>query len=249
MPQATNRRVQRDRLNCPVGKGTVYNSLLDISNATRARAMKVNIIESERTKKLHKILEKNQRHTDFIQGRVKERTERALKELKAFQQVLNNDYKVSNFRTMEKGFRRELVQTPRTARRFKIETRVFYSGFDMKNFKPEIDRKLRQMDPTRTQRIMKKILLEEFKDRSDVLIDRNLSEKTFLEMLDNHNNLKQYRYHRKKSMVSFEKMESGPERKESEREKVKKEKTDTMSIGTEAVDAMIEQVANLNKQD
>lgn len=249
MPQTTNRKVQRDRLNCPVGKGTVYNALLDISNATRARAMKVNIIESERTKKLHKIIEKNKRHVDVLQGRARERTEKSLKELKAFQQVLNNEYKVSNFKTMDKGFRRELVQTPRTARRFKIETRVYYSGFEMKTFKPEIDRKLRQMDPSRTQRIMKKILLEEFKDRSNILIDRNLSEKTFLEMLDNHNNLKQYMYQRKKSTVTFENLENGTgDEMEGGITNIQKDKSDVVSEGTKIMDEVIDKVATVNKK-
>lgn len=246
MPQTTNRKVQRDRLNCPVGKGTVYNSLLDISNATRARAMKVNLIETEKTKKLQRILEKNQRHTDFIQGRMKERTERSLRELKAFQQVLNNDYRVSNFKTMDRGFRRELVQTPRTARRFKIETRVYYSGFDMKTFKPEIDRKLRQMDPSRTQRIMRKILLEEFKDRSDVLIDRNLSEKTFLQMLDDHKNLKQYMHHRNKSIVTFENVENDAEKNDNK--EIQKEHSNAASPGIDAADAVIDKVAGFNQQ-
>jgi hypothetical protein len=248
MPQATNRKIQRDRFNCPVGKGTIYNALLDISNATRARAMKVNITESERTKKLQKIIEKNKRHVDIIQERARERTEKSLKELRAFQQVLNNEYKVSNFRTMDKSFRRELIQTPRTARRYKIETRVYYSGFEIKNFKPEIDRKLRQMDPSRTQRIMKKILLEEFKDRSDILIDRNLSEKTFLEMLDNHKNLKQYMYHRKKSVVTFENVDNCTDKEmEGDTTGVQKDKSDVVSEGTKMIDDVIDKVAVVNQ--
>ncbi|KAK3102114.1 hypothetical protein FSP39_008892 [Pinctada imbricata] len=204
MPQTTNRQVQRDRFNCPIGPGTVYNSLLDISNATRKRATQINHLEVDRMQKLNKIMERNQRYNEYIRNRVKEKTEKSLQELKAFQKVLNEEYKVDNFKTMELGFKREYVMTPRTARRFKLETRVYHSGFDRKAFRPEINRKIRQMDPTRTTRIMKKILLEKSKDQSDILIDRNLSVDGFYKMLEDRTNLKRYMYGRKPTIVRFE---------------------------------------------
>ena len=154
--------------------------------------------------KINKIMEKNQRYTDYVQSKMKEKTEKSLQELRAFQKVLNEDYRVHEFKTMELGFKREYLMTPRTARRFKLETRVYHSGFDKKAFRPEITKKIRQMDPTRTTRIMKKILLEKSKDQSDILIDRNLSVDGFYKMLEDRHNLKRYMYGRKPTVVRFE---------------------------------------------
>ena len=201
MPQATNLRLARDTNQCPVGKGTVHDSLHTISTLTRTRAARLNILEAEKTKRINNIFEKNRRHTEKMATRVLERTRKSLNNLQAFRHILNNEYCVNNFTTMSRDFQRELVQTPRIARRYKLETRIYHSGYDINDFKPEISRRLRQIDPDRVHRIYQKVLLEKFKGKSDMLIDRNLSKTKFDMLLHDKDNLRKFTYQRKKTEI------------------------------------------------
>jgi len=218
MPQVTNWKLLRDKNSSPIGKGTLHDSLMNISALTSQRAMKMNLLEMERLQRINRIYDKNKRRNDVIMSRVMERTEKSLKNMQAFRHVLNNDYCVDNFKTMSLGFKRNMVQTPRTARRFKLETRVYHSGYDMKAFQPEINRRLRQTDPTRVTRIFKNVLLEKFQEESNIVIDRKLSSSGFHRMLNDKDNLKKYGYQRMKSTVRF-KDEEEEEIKESDETK------------------------------
>ncbi|XP_069117811.1 uncharacterized protein [Argopecten irradians] len=204
MPQVTNLRLIRDKNNSPIGKGTLHNALLNISTSTRDRAVKLNILENERLKRLNRLYDKNKRHSEYLSAQFLQRTQRSLQDLNAYQYVLNHDYRVSQFRTMDPKFTRECAQTPRSTRRYNLETRIYNTGYGMKPFRPEIDRRIRQTDPARVTKIFKKVLLEKFKDESDLVINRRMSHSGFYRMLEDRNNLKDYSYQRLKSNVRFE---------------------------------------------
>lgn len=212
----TNLRLIRDKNSCPIGKGTLHDTLLNISASTRERAIKLNHLESERLQRIRKLHETNKRHSEFVTGRVMERTYKSLQDLQAYQYVLNNDYRFAQFKTMDPQIRAEAllasrtarraeaIHTPRTARRYKMETRIYHVGYDMNSFRPEINRRLRQTDPTRISNIYKKVLLEKFKKESDLVIDRRISHSGFYRMLEDKHNVKDYAYTRLKSTVRFQ---------------------------------------------
>jgi hypothetical protein len=174
MPQATNRGLVRDMNNCPIGKGTVYNTLLDISAHTRQRAIQANVCELERLGKIERFLEREQRIREVIRSRLVAKTQKSLRDMQAFEKVISNEYRVKNFATMRRGFDRSMIQTPRLERRVKIETRIYNSGFSMKALQPEIKRTQRKMDPERKRRFVKRKILEYCHDQSDVVINREV---------------------------------------------------------------------------
>ncbi|XP_033764350.1 uncharacterized protein LOC117345385 [Pecten maximus] len=204
MPQVTNLRLIRDKNNSPIGKGTLHNALVNISTSIRDRAVKLNALENDRLKRINRMYDKSRRHSEYLSAQVLQRTQKSLQDLNAYQYVLNNEYRVSQFKTMDPRFTRECAQTPRTTRRYNLETRIYNTGYGMKSFRPEINRRIRQTDPARVTKIFKKVLLEKFKNESDLVINRKISHSGFYRMLEDRNNLKDYTYHRLKSSVRFD---------------------------------------------
>jgi hypothetical protein len=74
--------------------------------------------------------------------------------VQAFQVVLRDQYRVSNFRTLQPP------PQSMSDRRRKIETMYYNSGFSQKTMQPEIRRQLRRSDPERMRRELKRHLLE-----------------------------------------------------------------------------------------
>ncbi|OWF44039.1 hypothetical protein KP79_PYT21151 [Mizuhopecten yessoensis] len=196
MPQVTNLRLIRDKNNSPIGKGTLHNALLNISASTRERAVKLNVVENDRLKRIISMCDKNKRRSDYVSSVVLQKAQRSLQELNAYKDVLNNDYSVSQFKTMDPRFTRQCAQTPRTVRRYNLETRIYHTGYGIQPFRPEINRRIHQTDPARITKIYKKVLLEKFKNESDLVIDRKLSTSSFFRMLEDKNNFKDYTYQR-----------------------------------------------------
>lgn len=167
MPQTTNRQLVRDMNNTPMGRGTVYSTLLKISAATRDRARIVNEGEHLRLDKMMRMIDRHRRAQDFAQTRMLKRVEKELQELQAFQIVLRDQYSVQDFRTL---------QPPPVAmsnRRKKLETMFYHSGFSQKDMQPEIRRQLEKMDPERMRRKWKRHLLERSKQEVGRLADRS----------------------------------------------------------------------------
>ncbi|XP_060075530.1 uncharacterized protein LOC132555191 [Ylistrum balloti] len=204
MPQVTNLRLIRDKNNSPIGKGTLYNALVNISTSTRDRAAKLNVLENDRLKRLNRMYDRDRRHSEYLANQVLQRTQKSLQELTAYHHVLTNDYTVAQFKTMDPQFSRESAQTPRSVRRYNLETRLYYNGYGMKPFRPEIDRRIRQTDPARVTKIFKKVLLEKFQNQSNLVINRQIPHTEFYKMLDNKNKLRDYQYQRLKSKVRFD---------------------------------------------
>ena len=71
------------------------------------------------------------------------------------------------------------MYSPKTARRLKLETRIFHGGYDMNHFKPEIKRKIRSVDPKTIGMILNRVLIEKNSDQSGEVIDRNLSDSDY----------------------------------------------------------------------
>ena len=111
-----------------------------------------------------------------------ERTTKNLKEKQALLQLLNKEYKVDNFITMNTGFDMNQIESKHDARHYIIESRIFNSGFNTKSMKPEISRQLRKLDPNRRYRVLKKRLLAENR-RKNIEMNRAMSNSTFTKML------------------------------------------------------------------
>jgi len=156
--------------------------LLDESLKIHARAKRLNQLENEKLERINRIIKRNQKARENILSRVLSRTENSLNTLRGFKDVVNKDYAVNNFETLTEGFNSSIrgrVLSPRTARRLKLETRVYYSGFERRWFKPEIQRKMRQSNPLRAYDILKKVLLAKCENDNNNMIDRNLSISAF----------------------------------------------------------------------
>ncbi|XP_046328770.1 uncharacterized protein LOC124112685 [Haliotis rufescens] len=178
MPQVTNRSLLRDKYSCPMGQGTVYSALLDISATTRERAAKANEGEIKRLQKLTRFIDKGCRTAESTQSRVIDRMSKHLKELQAFKKVVQDDYKISKFQTLRNSDP-DLVPT----RRLTVETRYYHSGFDMKSLKPEITRKMKLMDPERKRRKMKQQILEASRRETSMLSKTHLTTSAMLNNL------------------------------------------------------------------
>ncbi|XP_013384815.1 uncharacterized protein LOC106154847 [Lingula anatina] len=171
MPQITNRKLVRDTNNCPIGKGSVFNSVLDISFAARRRAEKLNEGEAEKFKMVNKVMEKYQHSQEVINNRAIERINKSLREMEAYKRVLQSDYRANHFDTLKLGYKPGQSKTPENARKVKYETRVYNSGFSLRNFRPEVERKLKEMDPEEQASKFKQKLLEKFRRQSEVSCD------------------------------------------------------------------------------
>lgn len=166
-----------------VGKGTVFANITKESLRVRMRMNRVNELEDERLQKLTKLMNRDQRVQAVLLQRVMERAERNIEHMRGYREVINNDFKFDNFRTMEHGFRKRLVESPRTARQISLETKIYNGGYQPGYFKHEIKRKIRQADPNIFHRVVKKVLKEQSQKESGEVLDRKMSDMTYYRTL------------------------------------------------------------------
>lgn len=166
-----------------VGKGTVFANITKESLRVRMRINRVNELEDERLQKLTKLMNRDQKVQAVLLQRVMERAERNIEHMRGYREVINNDFKFDNFRTMEHGFRKRLVESPRTARQISLETKIYNGGYQPGYFKHEIKRKIRQADPNVFHRVLKKVLKEQSQKESGEVLDRKMSDMTYYRTL------------------------------------------------------------------
>lgn len=166
-----------------VGKGTVFANITKESLRVRMRINRVNELEDERLQKLTKLMNRDQKVQAVLLQRVMERAERNIEHMRGYREVINNDFKFDNFRTMEHGFRKRLVESPRTARQISLETKIYNGGYQPGYFKHEIKRKIRQADPNVFHRVVKKVLKEQSQKESGEVLDRKMSDMTYYRTL------------------------------------------------------------------
>lgn len=166
-----------------VGKGTVFANITKESLRVRMRVNRVNELEEERLQKLTKLMNRDQKVQAVLLQRVMERAERNIEHMRGYREVINNDFKFDNFRTMEHGFRKRLVESPRTARQISLETKIYNGGYQPGYFKHEIKRKIRQADPNVFHRVVNKVLKEQSQKESGEVLDRKMSDMTYYRTL------------------------------------------------------------------
>lgn len=166
-----------------VGKGTVFANITKESLRVRMRMNRVNELEEERLQKLTKLMNRDQKVQAVLLQRVMERAERNIEHMRGYREVINNDFKFDNFRTMEHGFRKRLVESPRTARQISLETKIYNGGYQPGYLKHEIKRKIRQADPNVFHRVVKKVLKEQSQKESGEVLDRKMSDMTYYRTL------------------------------------------------------------------
>lgn len=166
-----------------VGKGTVFANITKESLRVRMRMNRVNELEEERLQKLTKLMNRDQKVQAVLLQRVMERAERNIEHMRGYREVINNDFKFDNFRTMEHGFRKRLVESPRTARQISLETKIYNGGYQPGYFKHEIKRKIRQADPNVFHRVVKKVLKEQSQKESGEVLDRKMTDMTYYRTL------------------------------------------------------------------
>lgn len=166
-----------------VGKGTVFANITKESLRVRMRMNRVKELEEERLQKLTKLMNRDQKVQAVLLQRVMERAERNIEHMRGYREVINNDFKFDNFRTMEHGFRKRLVESPRTARQISLETKIYNGGYQPGYFKHEIKRKIRQADPNVFHRVVKKVLKEQSQKESGEVLDRKMSDMTYYRTL------------------------------------------------------------------
>lgn len=166
-----------------VGKGTVFANITKESLRVRMRINRVNELEEERLQKLTKLMNRDQKVQAVLLQRVMERAERNIEHMRGYREVVNNDFKFDNFRTMKHGFRKRLVESPRTARQISLETKIYNGGYQPGYFKHEIKRKIRQTGPNVFHRVVKKVLKEQCQEESGEVLDRKMSDMTYYRTL------------------------------------------------------------------
>lgn len=166
-----------------------FSRLDEISQRTRARANRVNMEEEARLQKMQRIIEKEERFKSNMLNRMSSKSERSHQRLKGYERVLQENYRANCFNTLKKqGYKRPWVQSPKSARQFAQEIRIYHGGYDKRNFEKEIERKIRQVDPTRVQRILNKVLTDKSKEKSNFIADRNLETEEFYEAFKHNMN-------------------------------------------------------------
>lgn len=175
-----------------VGKGTVFANITKESLRVRMRMNRVNELEEERLQKLTKLMNRDQKVQAVLLQRVMERAERNIEHMRGYREVINNDFKFDNFRTMEHGFRKRLVESPRTARQISLETKIYNGGYQPGYFKHEIKRKIRQADPNVFHRVLKKVLKEQSQKESGEVLDRKMSDMTYYRTLKEKQQMGQF---------------------------------------------------------
>lgn len=166
-----------------VGKGTVFANITKESLRVRMRINRVNELKEERLQKLTKLMNRDQKVQAVLLQRVMERAERNIEHMRGYREVVNNDFKFDNFRTMKHGFRKRLVESPRTARQISLETKIYNGGYQPGYFKHEIKRKIRQTDPNVFHRVVKKVMKEQCQEESGEVLDRKMSDMTYYRTL------------------------------------------------------------------
>lgn len=166
-----------------VGKGAVFANITKESLRVRMRMNRINELEEERLQKLTKLMNRDQKVQAVLLQRVMERAERNIEHMRGYREVINNDFKFDNFRTMEHGFRKRLVESPRTARQISLETKIYNGGYQPGYFKHEIKRKIRQADPNVFHRVVNKVLKEQSQKESGEVLDRKMSDMTYYRTL------------------------------------------------------------------
>eukprot|EP00105_Crassostrea_gigas_P025319 XP_011445869.1 PREDICTED: uncharacterized protein LOC105341200 [Crassostrea gigas] len=175
-----------------VGKGTVFANITKESLRVRMRMNRVNELEEERLQKLTKLMNRDQKVQAVLLQRVMERAERNIEHMRGYREIINNDFKFDNFRTMEHGFRKRLVESPRTARQISLETKIYNGGYQPGYFKHEIKRKIRQADPNVFHRVLKKVLKEQSQKESGEVLDRKMSDMTYYRTLKEKQQMGQF---------------------------------------------------------
>ncbi|XP_012941517.1 uncharacterized protein LOC106012611 [Aplysia californica] len=97
MPQMTNRRLVSQMTATPVGKGSVYTSMLKSCALNMARVAKINSSEDQRLQKVTKVLEKDVNYSHWRSTQEMDKTRQSLRRLHAFQEVLRDEYPAKNF--------------------------------------------------------------------------------------------------------------------------------------------------------
>ena len=189
MPQATNRKLLRDMGGTPTGKGTVYTAMLASTAKSRERLLKQNDSEAQKLQKITNILDKNCRTSEVMYRNVIDKTKKRLREIEAFQKVVTEDYRIDKFRTLQIGFAPETSRI--STRRLAVETRFYYAGFCMTSLKPEIERKLRLMDPERGRTRFKRRLLEHSRRETSSLTKLERSTSVMLDTVRQWRNKRQ----------------------------------------------------------
>jgi hypothetical protein len=165
-----------------VGKGAVFTDIAKESMRIQMRVKRVNELEDERLQRLTKLMNRDQEVQRILLQRVMDRAERNIEQMRGYREVVATDYKFDNFRSMTHGFKRRLVESPRTARHISLETKIYNGGYQPSYFKHEIKRRIRQADPNVVHRVVKKILKEQCQESGRVL-DRNMSDLTYYRTL------------------------------------------------------------------
>lgn len=176
----------QDKMQRHPRKGNFRGDLLDISLRTQARAKRLNELENEKMKKFNNTLMRHERVNNNILNRLHKRVDEVQKSRRGFQEVLNSDYKFSKFHTMKRRYfwEEERPISPKTARKIKLETRIYHSGFEKRWFQPEIESKVRKTDINRVHGLVRKVLLEQCVKDSHRVFDRQLSNAAFYKDID-----------------------------------------------------------------
>nr|XP_022346017.1 uncharacterized protein LOC111138379 [Crassostrea virginica] len=166
-----------------VGKGAVFADITKESLRIKMRVNRINELEEERLQKLTRLMNRDQKLQSILLQKVMDRAERNIEQMKGYREVVSTDYKVDNFRTMKHGFKKRLIESPRTARQISLETKIYNGGYQPGYFKQEIKRKIRQADPNVFHRVMKKVLKEQCQEESGQVLDRKMSDMTYYRTL------------------------------------------------------------------
>lgn len=188
----------------PLGKGSLCSSINKISANTRDRAVKANIVEVTRTNKLKSIFDQQKKESEILAAKVINKTFKSLKEKDALQYILQTDYSMPCFKTLQHDFSPRNIYTPKTSRHIKTEMKVYDVGFDRRLFQTEIGHRLMQTDPKRRREKRRQKLLIQSRRQSDIEIDRNITKSAFQRMLHDPSKLDKYQYQRKPTLVRFE---------------------------------------------
>ena len=187
MPQAKNPRVNADNASLIRGKGSVQSSLSESSFAIHRRALKINEGEHKKLTLTLKVIDKHGRALETSREKIMGRIQTNLKNLGAYQQVLNSDYNADSFDTLTFGYKlKEAKKDPERLQRFIYETRIYHSGFSMRNLRRQVSRKLIETDPNEKRLKARKKLLENARLQND-LINYRIDRKTSLtKIFENH---------------------------------------------------------------
>ena len=98
-----------------------------------------------------------------------------IEELEAYRKVVNS-YKADRLQTMKWGYQpRDVPKTPRSFQRYKLETRLYHSGYSINTLKPEVLLQIEKNKPGERREMFQKKLLETSRKRSNFLIDRKMT--------------------------------------------------------------------------